>query len=656
MIRRLLIANRGEIACRIARTARDQGIETVAVYSDADRHSAHVAAADMAQHIGPAPAAQSYLDSRRILDAARKAGADAIHPGYGFLSENADFARAVKEAGLIFIGPDPDVIDAMGDKRTARLMAAKEGIPVVPGYDGEDMTPARLIREAESIGTPLMVKATAGGGGRGLRRVNDLADIAGAITEAERESGMAFGASDLILEKLVEPARHVEVQIIADTHGTVLHLGERDCSAQRRHQKVIEEAPCPTIDETTRGKLCEAAVILARASGYTGAGTVEFLVGPENDFYFLEMNTRLQVEHPVTEMVTGLDLVALQLSVAAGDPLPLTQDDIRFSGHAIEARLYAEDAANGFLPQTGRLALWTTACGPHRRTDSGVRSGDDISPFYDPMIAKLIAWGTTRTEARQRLLRQIAESAVVGLVTNKGYLYNILAGGTFAAAKHNVRTLDTDSTGTVTATSSARDAFYAAALAQVMSLATFPHQHLAGWRTIANCPDFHLIDIDGEHIPVSLVCVRSPSGWQMTLNTGAEDMIMDVATLSETAFRITHGAENLHIFASRDGDMLFADTGIRHIAARIVTHAAPDRQDRKGTGLLTAPMDGLVVTVERKDGDSVKTGDLILIIEAMKMEHRIQADRDGTLAGLAVGPGDQVKNRQELATISTPSE
>ena len=404
---KILIANRGEIACRVMRTARDLGYRTVAVYSDADADALHVREADEAVRIGPPPVSESYLDARAIIEAAKRVGADAVHPGYGFLSENDGFASACQDAGLVFIGPTPDAIRAMGNKAAAKRLMIEAGVPCVPGYQGADQSDATLAAEAQRIGCPIMVKAAAGGGGRGMRLVTRLEDFADAVSTARSEAQNAFGSGELILEKAVVDARHVEVQVFGDAHGHVIHLGERDCSAQRRHQKVIEEAPSPAVSPALREKMGAAAVAAAKAISYRGAGTVEFLLGADGEFYFLEMNTRLQVEHPVTEEITGLDLVEWQLRVAAGEPLPLKQEDVRLDGHAIEVRLYAESPEKNFLPQSGTVFEWRPAEGKGVRVDHGIRSGQEISPFYDPMIAKVIAHGRTREEARRRLVRAL---------------------------------------------------------------------------------------------------------------------------------------------------------------------------------------------------------------------------------------------------------
>ena len=433
MIRSVLIANRGEIACRIARTAAAMGIRTVAVYSDADAGAPHVRACDAAVRIGPPPVAESYLNIAAIIDAGKQAGADAVHPGYGFLSENASFAEACVAAGLTFVGPPASAIAAMGNKAAAKARMEAAGVPVVPGWRGADQSDGTLLEAARRIGLPVMVKAAAGGGGRGMRLVTDDAALEAAIKGARNEAASAFGSGELLLEKAVTDARHVEVQIFADTHGTVIHLGERDCSVQRRHQKVIEEAPSPAVPAELRARMGAAAVAAAKAVNYVGAGTVEFLLGGDGAFYFLEMNTRLQVEHPVTEAVTGLDLVEWQFRIADGEPLPLRQEQVALRSHAIEVRLYAEDPARNFLPQSGSVVAWRKP--PGVRTDAGIESGQAISPWYDPLLAKIIAHGATREEARAKLIAALERTVLLGLPTNRRFLIDLLSHSDFAAGK-----------------------------------------------------------------------------------------------------------------------------------------------------------------------------------------------------------------------------
>ena len=440
----VLVANRGEIAVRILRTARSLGYRTVAVYSDADASAPHVQVADLAVRIGPGPVAESYLSVERLLEAAAKTGAGAVHPGYGFLAENAGFARACAQAGLTFVGPPEPAIALMGDKVQAKRRMIDAGVPTAPGYHGTDQDPERLMTEASAIGVPLLVKAVAGGGGRGMRKVTELAQLSEAIASARSEAASAFGNGDLFLERLVEGARHIEIQVFADTHGNVLHLHERECSAQRRHQKIIEEAPSAVVGDALRRTMGAAAVAAARAIDYVGAGTVEFLLDDDQQFYFLEMNTRLQVEHPVTELITGFDLVAWQLAVAAGERLPVTQGEIPLRGHAIEARLYAEDPEAGFLPQVGRIELWSPARGDGVRVDAGVQTGTEVSPYYDPMLAKVIAHGPTRADAIRRLRSALRSTSALGVTTNRAFLLELLGSDEFATAAIKTDTIDRD--------------------------------------------------------------------------------------------------------------------------------------------------------------------------------------------------------------------
>ena len=423
---KVLVANRGEIACRVLQSARSLGYRTVAVFSEADAGARHVQLADEAVCIGPATAAESYLNVPALLDACRRSGADAVHPGYGFLSENADFAAACAEAGVTFIGPPAEAIRLMGSKRLSKIAMQEAGVPCVPGYQGEDQSDDTLIKEAEAVGLPLMIKASAGGGGRGMRVVTEPQQIAAQLKSARQEAKSSFGNDELILERAVINPRHVEIQVFGDHHGNVIHLGERDCSVQRRHQKVVEEAPSPVVDEDLRRRMGEAAVNAAKACDYVGAGTVEFLLGADGEFYFLEMNTRLQVEHPVTELVTGQDLVAWQLRVAAGEPLPLTQEQVRLTGHAMEVRLYAEDPAQGYLPQTGPVLSWRPASGEGVRIDHGLVDGAEVGSHYDPMLAKIIAFGASRDEARRRLIRAVEDTVLMGLDDNRRFLERVM--------------------------------------------------------------------------------------------------------------------------------------------------------------------------------------------------------------------------------------
>jgi geranyl-CoA carboxylase alpha subunit len=612
---KILIANRGEIAWRVMRTAKAMGYRTVAVYSDADKEAPHVAFADEAVRIGPPPVGESYLSIDRILEAAHKSGADAIHPGYGFLSENEGFAAACEKAGIVFIGPPAAAIAAMGNKAAAKRRMIEAGVPCVPGYQGADQSDGNLEREARKIGLPVMVKAAAGGGGRGMRLVEVESDLLEAIRTARTEAESAFGSGELILEKAVVDARHVEIQVFADGHGNVVHLGERDCSVQRRHQKVIEEAPSPAVDADLRGRMGAAAVAAAKAIGYRGAGTVEFLLGSDGAFYFLEMNTRLQVEHPVTEAITGLDLVEWQLRVARSEKLPLGQEQVAFSGHAIEVRLYAEDAYGGFLPQTGRIDVWRPATGPGVRTDHGMKDGLAISPFYDPMIAKVIAHGATREEARTRLARALRETVVLGPTTNRHFLIRLLEHPEFAAGQ-------------------ATTAF--------LSKHTFaaPPIDDAHWAMAANC----LWRASAAHYPEPLRGWRNsnPEPTPIRLAAGGTERLLQVDGIPEA-----HDAP-FYI----DGNDIIVDLDAHTVRFTDKTYAPPEAAAAGSDGKLRAPMDGRIVSIKVAPGDQVSRGQTLIVLEAMKIQHQLKAALDARVEAISVQEGQQVSNRAVLVTMA----
>jgi geranyl-CoA carboxylase alpha subunit len=643
-IHKLLVANRGEIACRIIATARTKGYRTVAIYSEADADALHVRMADEAVLIGPGPAAQSYLDIARVIGAARRTGADALHPGYGFLSERAAFAEACAAAGLNFVGPDPDAIRIMGDKAESKRRMLQAGVPCVPGYLGDEQVDGVFVREAERIGYPIMVKASAGGGGRGMRLVHEARALRAALQTARSEAQAAFGDGRLLLERAVVEPRHVEIQVFGDRHGNVIHLGERDCSVQRRHQKVIEEAPSPAVNPELRARMGQAAVRAATAIGYVGAGTVEFLLAPDGAFYFLEMNTRLQVEHPVTEMVTGLDLVALQLLVAEGKPLPLSQDAVALSGHAIEVRLYAEDPAGDFLPQTGNIAVWQPAMGEGVRIDHGLRVGAAVSPFYDPMLAKLIAWGADRDEARRRLLRTVENSRLFGVVTNRAFLAATLRNPEFAA-------------GNATTGFIARQfpEGFAADLppvwAPALAAALFADHQGAGWRS--NRWSSHLIKLASTEGESDWRAVRRNSGWEVASGTMAfaiqllEREAANVVVLID-GHRFRVGA---HIeFEAVPRVQLDLNGTILTFEDRSLARPA-SMQDAGAGGALRAPMNGAVTQVFVAVGESVKRGQTLMVLEAMKMEHSILAPVDGVIEAISVTQGAQVATRDTLVLI-----
>ena len=639
---KVLIANRGEIACRIMATAHAMGYRTVAVYSEADGDAPHVGMADQAVCIGPAPVAESYLNVAAILDAAARSGADAVHPGYGFLAENADFARSCADAGLTFIGPSPEAIDLMGNKRLAKLRMADADVPCVPGYSGADQDDGVLAAEGEKIGFPLMVKAAAGGGGRGMRLVTEAADLAAAISGARSEAENAFGSGELILEKAVVEPRHVEIQVFADRHGNCVHLGERDCSIQRRHQKVVEEAPSPAVGPELRAAMGGAAVAAAQAIDYVGAGTVEFLLGTDGGFYFLEMNTRLQVEHPVTEMITGLDLVAWQLDVAAGEALPLGQEDINFSGHAIEVRLYAEDPYADFLPQTGTVVAWRPA--PEVRVDTGIAEGQEISPFYDPMVAKVIAHGRNREEARRRLLRGLEDTALLGLPNNRGFLLDVLrhagfADGTATTAfigEHfpDLRRPQPDAA--------------ARALAAVLLYRHSAHDQI-GWRSAS--PIVANIDLRFGEEQCTCRVAPSDAGHQVAMGEG-ENIELELlsADHGRARFRCA-GVVQWASFAFEGDDLHLDLAGVSNRFFEFTPELAAAKE-REGDGRLIAPMAGRIVAVRAGQGDAVEKGQILVILEAMKMEHEIKAPSDGVIEQIGVAEGDQVDPRQMLAVVT----
>ncbi|MBW3658739.1 MAG: acetyl-CoA carboxylase biotin carboxylase subunit [Actinobacteria bacterium] len=660
MFRKVLVANRGEIARRVLRTCRDLGVATVAVYSDADADEPHVHEADEAVRLGPAPATDSYLRIDRVIEAAQRTGADAIHPGYGFLSENADFAEACADAGVVFIGPSPDVIRLMGDKAAAKRHLEEAGVPVVPGRHGEGLTDEDLTAAADEIGYPVLVKAVAGGGGKGMRAVEEPGGLADALAGARRESRNAFGDDRLIIEKLVRGPRHVEVQVFGDTHGHVIHVLERECSVQRRHQKIVEETPSPAVDADLRQRMGAAAVRAAEAVGYVGAGTVEFLLADSGEFYFLEMNTRLQVEHPVTELVTGLDLVALQLQVAAGEPLGLEQTDIRPQGHALEARLYAEDAAGGFLPQTGPVHRFVVPRRGDVRVDSGVESGSEVTRFYDPMLAKLVVHAPDRDASIERMRWLLGHTTVLGVTTNLDFLAAVLD----------------------------HDAFRSGDLTT-----TFVDDHLADWEP-TDTPDElvtavavslqadeeHDVDAGDPHSPWRALGpwrTGQVGGWQLTLEDAGDTIELSV-TGRDGRYRVASGgtvaeAHVLRVDADgllhleidghdvpahviRDGDDVWAHVAgvVRRLRVVPATRHA-DPSALAGETAFTSPMPGAVITVEVAEGDEVTAGTTLMVVEAMKMEHPIKAPVDGTVTAVHVGAGDAVDGGTALLEFA-PAE
>ncbi len=656
----LLIANRGEIATRIIRTARRMGLRSVAVYSDADKHALHVEMADMAVHIGPPPARESYLSVDAILRAAGASGAQAIHPGYGFLSENADFAEAVIKAGLTFVGPTPHAMRAMGSKSESKRLMAKAGVPLVPGYHGTDQSNAAIEREAGRIGFPVLIKASAGGGGKGMRIVTQQSELEPAIASARREAKASFGDDTLLVEKYLSRPRHVEIQVFADMQGNAVYLFERDCSLQRRHQKVIEEAPAPNLDPALRARMGEAAVAAAKAVGYLGAGTVEFLLDEDGGFYFIEMNTRLQVEHPVTEMITGLDLVEWQLRVAMGEALPRNQSQLSINGHAFEARIYAEDPARDFLPATGRLLHWRPPVeSSHVRVDSGVRAGDDIGIHYDPMLAKLIVWDEDRAKALGRLQSALSDYEVAGLITNLDFLSNVAAHPAFAETAVDTGFLDREQGALSPRAAHAPETILAVAAIGVMldrdeeakaqaRLSCDPYSpwHSAiGWRM--NDDNHHdLIFKDGEKDQKVTVHYRK-LGWQIDLPSGAS-MAANAQRLDDGSLMADLDGYRLNARLVREGQhlILFAQGKAYHLDLFDPMSLAAGREAQGGS--LTAPMPGKVTAVHVKPGDAVLLGQPLMILEAMKMEHTIKAPIDGVVASVHFAPGDQASDGDVL--------
>lgn len=637
MFRKILIANRGEIACRIIRTARAMGIATVAVFSEADANASHVALADEAHPIGPSPARESYLRGEAIIAVAQRSGAEAIHPGYGFLSENADFAEACATAGLVFIGPPPSAIRAMGSKAAAKALMASSGVPLVPGYHGDAQDDDTLIAAAIAIGFPVLIKASAGGGGKGMRIVRAADELTAAIDGARREALASFADGRLLIERYLQCPRHIEMQVFADRHGNIVHLFERDCSIQRRHQKVLEEAPAPGLTPAQRDAMGQAAIAAARAIAYVGAGTIEF-IAEGGAFYFMEMNTRLQVEHPVTEMITGTDLVAWQLRIAAGQPLPLTQAQLAIHGHAIEARLYAEDPARDYLPSIGTITHLRQPAGEGVRVDTGVRAGDAITPYYDPMIAKLIVWGETRAAALHRLAASLAAYEVTGVRTNLALLRAVAGHEAFARAALDTGFLTThaDTLAEPKVTPEERRLALAAAC-----LALLPEP--AGDDPWA-CPDGFQLNLQG-HVDLHLAEADTPHviratpegvGFRLVLPDGPALVQRDAAGLR------LDGARHA-VTVVRDGATLIVVIGGRNHTLRLIDPLAPPPREAEDDGSLAAPIPARIARILVAAGDHVAKGAALLVLEAMKMEITLTAPRDGVIAELLAAPGEMVR-------------
>ena len=648
----ILIANRGEIACRVIRTAKKLGYRTVAVYSDADAGAPHVKLADDAVRIGSGPVGESYLVPELILQAAASSGAESIHPGYGFLSENAAFAEAVESAGLVFIGPTREAIDVMGNKAESKRRMIEAGVPCVPGYEGHDQSDKTLIAEGLKIDLPLMVKAAAGGGGRGMRLVHDQADLANAIKIARAEAEGAFGSGELILEKAIIKPRHVEIQVFADTFGNTVHLGERDCSVQRRHQKVIEEAPCPVMTPELREKMGQSAIDAAKSVNYRGAGTVEFLLDDSGFFYFLEMNTRLQVEHPVTELITGLDLVALQISVAQGDSLNLSQADISLEGHAIEVRLYTEDPSQDFLPASGPVDLWAPASGVGVRIDDGISTGQAISPFYDPMVAKVIGYGPTREAARLRLIGALKETVLFGTPSNKDFLIQCLAKQSFIDGAATTAFIGEEFS--ADDLDAAPVSFLDSAVAATLELCLENKVHfqrsllvsceLKNW-TIASAmvsrKQYQFVDITHD---LSISPINSSADTYHVADTAAEQsaVIQVISMQDNKAVVLFDGVKLVAQFMQRQRGQIYCSIQGRGAFFKdlIILDGVVD--DAEGGGRVIAPMHGLLLEVMVSAGDEVVKGQTLAVLEAMKMHYEILAEVDGTVEEVSAVAGSQV--------------
>jgi geranyl-CoA carboxylase alpha subunit len=658
----ILIANRGEIACRVIRTAKKLGYRTVAVYSDADAGAPHVQLADDAVRIGPGPVGESYLVPELILQAAASSGAESIHPGYGFLSENGAFAEAVETAGLVFIGPSREAIDVMGNKAESKRRMIEAGVPCVPGYEGYDQSDKTLLTEGLKIDLPLMVKAAAGGGGRGMRLVHDQADLASAIKLARAEAEGAFGSGELILEKAIIKPRHVEIQVFADTMGNTVHLGERDCSVQRRHQKVVEEAPCPVMTPELREKMGQSAIDAAKSVNYRGAGTVEFLLDDSGFFYFLEMNTRLQVEHPVTELITGLDLVALQIKVAQGEPLGLSQADINLEGHAIEVRLYTEDPSQDFLPASGPVDLWAPASGVGVRVDDGISTGQAISPFYDPMVAKVIGYGSTREAARLRLIGALKETVLFGTPNNKDFLIQCLKKQSFidgAATTAFIAEEFSDAELEIQPVS-----FADSAVAGTLELCLENKGHfqrsllvssqLQNWTIASAMVSRKQYQFDDTTHDLSISPVNSSVDTYQVTDSAAEQSaeIQIVSMQANTAEVLLDGVKLVAQFSQLQRGQMHCSIQGRGAFFNdlIILDGANDEE--VGGGRVIAPMHGLLLEVLVKPDDEVTKGQTLAVLEAMKMHYEIQAEIDGTVSEVRAVAGKQVAADDVLIKIN----
>ena len=666
MFNKILIANRGEIACRVAATAKRMGIKTVAVYSEADANAKHVAVCDEAVFIGPAAAKESYLRADKIIEVALATGAQAIHPGYGFLSENSAFAHACAKAGIAFIGPPASAIEAMGSKSAAKSLMEKAGVPLVPGYHGDNQDANFLNIEADRIGYPVLLKASAGGGGKGMRIIEKSADFKDALASCKREAISSFGDDKVLAEKYLQRPRHIEIQVFADSHGNCVYLFERDCSVQRRHQKVLEEAPAPNMTAERREAMGDAAVAAAKAVGYVGAGTVEFIANQDGSFYFMEMNTRLQVEHPVTEMITGTDLVEWQLRVAAGETLPKQQHELKIHGHAIEARVYAENPEKGFLPSIGTLSHMRTpqavnfilggAENPASfRIDSGVREGDTISPFYDPMIAKMIVWGKDRNEALARMAQALAQYQIVGLHSNIAFLSRLIQSKAFSTADLDTGLIERNQTELFPALTPANlHVLTLASVALMQSekqVGNDPWQDNQGWRANSQLQrNFVFAEEVKQH---QVLVTYTNNAWEIQsgdastqvrlVNTNGSELFISVGDQTISGTVIRHG-DHFHIFHQDQHSTLHYHDALAH---------SGDADHAQAGGRLTAPMPGKIISVLVKTGQTVQKGDALLIMEAMKMEHTISAPHDGVVEEILYAVADQVTEGSALLTLTT---
>ena len=657
----ILIANRGEIACRVIRTAKQLGYRTIAVYSEADAGAPHMQLADAAVCIGPGPVGESYLLADNILAAAASSGAEAIHPGYGFLSENAAFAEAVESAGLVFIGPTREAIDVMGNKAESKRRMIDAGVPCVPGYEGLDQSDKTLLAEGNKIDLPLMVKAAAGGGGRGMRLVHDYKELANAIKLARAEAESAFGSGELILEKAIIQPRHVEIQVFADTQGNTIHLGERDCSVQRRHQKVVEEAPCPIMTPELREQMGQSAIDAAKSVNYRGAGTVEFLLDSSGAFYFLEMNTRLQVEHPVTELITGLDLVELQINVAQGQPLGLTQEDIKLQGAAIEVRLYTEDPSQDFLPASGPVDLWQPASGVGVRIDGGISTGQAISPFYDPMVAKVIGYGPDRETARLRLIDALKETVLFGTANNKDFLIQCLEKQRFidGAATTAFIAEEFNETDLAVAQPSVEDAAAAAVIdlnleyQRHFARSTLSSHKLKNWTMASGLVSRKQYQFGESLYDLSISpLANSPDTYLVSCAQSQQQVEIQLLTLEgQSASLLVNDSTQLATFKLRRQGQLYCSIAGRSAMFKdqIILDGAVD--EAVGGGRVVAPMHGLLLEVLVKPGDQVTKGQNLAVLEAMKMHYEIIAEVDGTVEEVTAVAGNQVAADDVLIEI-----